>query len=70
VCAGLSCERAHIPGLNLSGGYVVRAASPIVAVIVDIEIVTARGPLSDVLDRGDDVERLPRRYLTDGLADL
>ena len=70
VCAGLSCEWAHIPSLNLSGGYVVWATAPIVAVIVDIEVVAGRRLLANVLDRGDDVERLPRRYLADGLADL
>ena len=26
VCAGLRCERAHIPGLYLTGGYVVWAS--------------------------------------------
>ena len=68
--ASLSCERAHIPGLYLSGGYIVWASPPIVAAIVDIEVVPGRRVLADVLDGGDDVERLPRQYLTDGLADL
>ena len=70
VCAGLSCERAHIPGLHLTGGYVVWATAPIVAVIVDVEVVAGRRVLADVLDRGDNVEGLPRRQLADGLADL
>jgi hypothetical protein len=70
VGAVLSCEWSHIPGLNLSGGYVVRAAPPVVAVIVDVEIVAACGLLSDVFDRRDYVERLPRRYFADRLADL
>ena len=60
VGAVLSCKWSHIPGLNLSGGYVVWASVPIVAVIVDVEIVAACGLLSDVLDRRDDVVRLPR----------
>jgi len=70
VCAGLSCERAHIPGLNFCGSYVVWASAPIVAVIVDVEVVAGRRVLADVLDRGDNVEGLPGRYLADGLADL
>ena len=70
MCVGLSCEWAHIPGLHLSGGYVVWASAPIVAVIVDVEVVVGRRVLAGVLDRGDDVEGLSRRYLADGLADL
>jgi hypothetical protein len=52
----LSCERTHVPSLDFAGGYVVWAAPPVVAVIVDVEIVAACGLLSDVLDRHDYVE--------------
>jgi hypothetical protein len=66
----LSRKGTHIPGLYLSGRYVVWASPPIVAVIVDVEVVAGCGLLADVLDRGDDVEGLSRRYLAYGLADL
>jgi hypothetical protein len=66
----LSYEWAHIPSLYFSGGYVVWASAPIVAVIVDVEVVAGRRVLADVLDRGDDVEGLPRRQLADGLPNL
>jgi hypothetical protein len=70
VGAGLSCEWAHIPGLYFTGGYVVWASAPIVAIVVDVEVVAGRRVLTDVLDRSHDIEGLPRRYLADGLADL
>ena len=70
MCAGLRCEWAHIPGLYLSGGYVVWATAAIVAVIVDVEIVAGGRVLANVLYRGDYVERLARRHLADRLADL
>jgi len=70
MCACLSCERTHIPGLNFAGGYVVWASPPIVTVIVDVQVVARRRLLPDVLDTRDDVERLVRGYLSDGLADL
>ena len=61
VRASLGCEWTHIPSLYLTGGYAVWASPSIVAVIVDIDVVAGRRLLADVLDRGDDVERLPRR---------
>jgi len=70
VRTGLRCERAHVPSLYLTWGYVVWATPPIVAIVVGVEVVGGRRVLADVLDRGDDVEGLPGRYLADGVADL
>jgi hypothetical protein len=70
VGAGLRCERAHIPGLYLSGGYVVRPTPPIVAVIVDIQVIAGCGRVPDVLHGRYDIELFTGRHRCDCLTGI
>jgi len=70
VGAGLRRERADIPGLYLSGGYVVRAPSPVVAVIVDIQVIAGCGRVSYVLHGRYDIELFTGRHRCDYLTGI
>jgi len=70
VSARLSCERADIPGLYLSGGYVVWAPSPVVAVIVDIQVIAGCGRVSYVLHGRYDIDLFAGRHRCDCLTGI
>ena len=53
VLAPQGCEGADIPFLNLAWSNVVRPAAAVVAVIVDVQVVSVRRLLSEVRDTRD-----------------
>lgn len=68
VRAGLSCQRPHVPDLDLACGDDVWTSAPIVAVIVDIKIVAGSGRVSNVLHGRYDIELFARRHRCDYLT--
>jgi hypothetical protein len=64
----LSCERAHIPELGLSGSDGLWPSPTVVVVIVDIKVVARRGCIPHVSDGCDYEKLVTRRHRREQLA--
>jgi hypothetical protein len=66
----LSCEWAYIPDLDFGGRYGIGASPPIVAVIVDIQVIAGCGRVPNVLHRCYDIDLFAGRHRCDCLTGI